>query len=160
MSLNYKLLNGNLQLAASPSISIYRMTGLFDIKRSTFTCNASVTYYLGNFYFQASYQTRNLTVQGNRGVIYKDRDFYQILAGWSRANWNIRVSAMNLFRNDWLCATNTLSTPLYSETRFVDGNNFHRRLNLSVTYTFGYGKKVQRGNEVGEQSGASSAIMK
>ena len=118
------------------------------------------TYYLGNFYFQTSYQTRNLTVQGNRGVIYKDRDFYQILAGWSRANWNIRVSAMNLFRNDWLCATNTLSTPLYSETRFVDGNNFHRRLNLSVTYTFGYGKKVQRGNEVGEQSGASSAIMK
>lgn len=160
MSFNYKLLNGNLQLAASPSISICRMTGLFDIKRSPFTCNASVTYYLGNFYFQASYQTRNLTVQGNRGVIYKDRDFYRILAGWSRANWNIRVSAMNLFRNDWLCATNTLSTPLYSETRFVDGNNFHRRLNLSVTYTFGYGKKVQRGNEVGEQSGASSAIMK
>lgn len=160
MSFNYKLLNGNLQLAASPSISFYRMTGLFDIKRSPFTCNTSATFYLGNFYFQASYQTRNLTVQGNRGVIYKDRDFYQILAGWSRANWNIRVSAMNLFRRDWLCATNTLDAPLYSETRFVDGNNFHRRLNLSVTYTLGYGKKVQRGNEVGEQSGASSAIMK
>lgn len=160
MSFNYKLLSGNLQLAASPSISFYRMTGLFDISRSPFTCNTSATYYLGNFYFQASYQTRNLTVQGNRGVIYKDRDFYQILAGWSRANWNIRVSAMNIFRNDWLCATNTLDAPLYSETRFVDGNNFHRRLNLSITYTFGYGKKVQRGNEVGEQSGASSAIMK
>lgn len=160
LSFNYKLLNGNLQLAASPSVSFYRMTGLFDITRTPFTCNASATYYLGNFYFQASYQTRNLTVQGNRGVVYKDRDFYQILAGWSRSNWNIRVSAMNIFRNDWLCATNTLSTPLYSETRFVDGNSFHRRLNISVTYTFGYGKKVQRGNEVGEQSGASSAIMK
>ena len=160
ISFNYKLFNGNLQLAASPSVSFYRMTGLFDITRSPFTCNASATYYLGNFYFQASYQTRNLTVQGNRGVVYKDRDFYQILAGWSRSNWNIRVSAMNLFRSDWLCATNTLSTPLYSETRFVDGNSFHSRLNLSVTYTFGYGKKVQRGNEVGEQSGANSAIMK
>lgn len=160
LSFNYKLLNGNLQLAASPSVSFYRMTGLFDITRTPFTCNASATYYLGNFYFQASYQTRNLTVQGNRGVVYKDRDFYQILAGWSRSNWNIRVSAMNLFRNDWLCATNTLSTPLYSETRFVDGNSFHRRLNLSITYTFGYGKKITRNNEVGEQSGASSAIMK
>lgn len=160
LSFNYKLLGGALQLAASPSISFYRMTGLFDISPNPFTCNASATYYLGNFYFQASYQTRSLTVQGNRGMIYKDRDFYQVLAGWSRANWNIRVSAMNLFRNDWLCATNILSAPLYSETRFVDGNNFHRRLNLSVTYTFGYGKKVQRGNEVGEQSGANSAIMK
>lgn len=160
MSFNYKLFNGNLQLAASPSISFYRMIGLFDIKRSPFICNASATYYLGNFYFQASYQTRNLTVQGNRGVIYNDRDFYQILAGWSRANWNIRLSAINLFRSDWLCATNTLNTPLYSENRSEDGNKFHHRLNLSVTYTFGYGKKVQRGNEVGEQSGAGSAIMK
>lgn len=160
LSFNYKLLNNNLQLAASPSVSFYRMTGLFDITRTPFTCNASATYYLGNFYFQISYQTRNLTVQGNRGVIYKDRDFYQIIAGWSRSNLNIRISGMNLFRNDWLCATNTLSTPLYSETRFVEGNNFHRRLNLSVTYTFGYGKKVQRGNEVGEQYGASSAILK
>ena len=160
MSFNYKLLNGNLQFAASPSISFYRMTGLFDIERNPFSCNVSATYYLGNFYFQTSYQTGSLTVQGNHGVIYKDRDFYQIIAGWSRANWNIRVSAMNLFRNDWLCATNTLSTPLYSETRFANGNNFHRRLNLSIIYTFGYGKKVQRGNEVGVQSGVSSAIMK
>lgn len=160
LSFNYKLLDGNLQLAASPSVSFYRMTGLFDITRTPFTCNASATYYIGNLYFQASYQTRNMTVQGNRGVIYKDRDFYQIIVGWSRYNWNIRISGMNLFRNDWLCASNTLSTLLYSETRFVDGNNFHRRLNLSVTYTFGYGKKVQRGNEVGEQSGASSAILK
>ena len=160
VSFNYKLLDGNFQLAASPSLTFFRMTGLFNIFRNPFTCNASATYYLGNFYFQASYQTRNLSVQGNRGVIYKDRDFYQLIAGWSRANWNIRFSAINLFRNDWLCATNTLSTPSYSETAFIDGNNLHRRLNLSVTYTFGYGKKVQRNNEVGEQSGVASAIMK
>ena len=160
MSFNYKLLNGNLQLAASPSVSLYRVSGLFDIKRSPFYCNASATYYLGDFYFQASYQTRSLTVQGNRGVIYKDRNFYQMLAGWSRSGWNIRVSAMNLFRKDWLCSTNILSTPLYSETQYVNGNNFHQRLNISVTYTLGYGKKVKRGNEVGEQYGAASAIMK
>lgn len=160
VSFNYRLLDGNLQLAASPSVSFYRMTGIFDISRSPFYCNASATYYLGNFYFQAAYQTRSLTLQGNRGVIYKDRDFYQILAGWSHSNWNIRISGMNLFRKDWLCATNLLSTSLCSETQLVEGNNFHQRLNLSVTYTFGYGRKVKRGNEVGEQSGAASAIMK
>lgn len=160
LSLNYRLLNGKLQLAASPSVSFYRMTGPFNISRSPFSCNASATYYLGNFYFQASYQTRSLTVQGNRAAVYRDRDFYQILGGWSHSNWNIRISAMNLFRNDWLCSTTMLSAPLYSETQFVDGNNFHRRLSLSVTYTFGYGKKVKQGNEVGEQYGAASAIMK
>ena len=38
--------------------------------------------------------------------------------------------------------------------------NSHPRFNATVTYAFGYGKKVQQDNEVGEQSGASSAIMK
>ena len=55
MSFNYRLLDGNLQLAASPSVSLYRMTGLFDISKSPFYCNASATYYLGNFYFQVAY---------------------------------------------------------------------------------------------------------
>lgn len=160
MSFNYKLLGGNLQLAASPSVSFYRMTGRFDISHTPFYCNASATYYHKNFYFQASYQTRSLTLQGNRGAIYEDRDFYQILAGWSHSNLNIRLSAMNLFRNDWLSYTTTVSTPNYSEIQSVEGNNYHQRLSLSITYTIGYGKKVRRGNEVGKQYGAASAIMK
>lgn len=51
MSFNYRLLDGNLQLAASPSVSLYRMTGLFDISKSPFYCNASATYYLGNLIY-------------------------------------------------------------------------------------------------------------
>ena len=48
-SFNYRLFNGKLQLAASPSVSFYRMTGLFDISKSPFYCNVSATYYLGDF---------------------------------------------------------------------------------------------------------------
>ncbi len=160
MSFNYKLLNNKLQLAAQPSIILYRLTGYYDLSKYPFAFNASATYYLNNFYFQASYQTPGRTIQGNHAAYYKDRDFYQLLAGWSKWGWNIRLTAMSLFRSDWLGATQTIDTPLYSETKLQGGNYYHRRLNMSVTYTFNYGKKVQRGNEVGEQSGASSAIMK
>lgn len=160
MSFNYKLLNNKLQLAAQPSIILYRLTGYYDLSKYPFAFNASATYYLNNFYFQASYQTPGRTIQGNHAAYYKDRDFYQLLAGWSKWGWNIRLTAMSLFRSDWLGATQTIDTPLYSETKLQGGNYYHRRLNLAVTYTFNYGKKVQRGNEVGEQSGASSAIMK
>ncbi len=160
MSFNYKLLNNKLQLAAQPSITFYKLTGYYDISNNPFAFNASATYYLNNFYFQASYQTAMRTIQGNHAAYYKDRDFYQLLAGWSKSGWNIRLTAINLFRSDWLGATQTINTPLYSETKLQGGNYYHRRLNLSVTYTFNYGKKVQQGNEVGEQSGANSAIMK
>lgn len=81
-------------------------------------------------------------------------------AGWGNADWNIRLTAANLFRGDWLAGTQTLESPLYSETMRQGGTYYHRRINLSVTYTFGYGRKVKRSNEVGEQSAAPSAILK
>lgn len=48
----------------------------------------------------------------------------------------------------------------YNEQQTIIGTSSHPRINFTATYTFGYGKKVQRGNEVGEQSGAASAILK
>ncbi|MDE5881207.1 MAG: outer membrane beta-barrel family protein, partial [Muribaculaceae bacterium] len=160
LSFNLKLLDGNLQLAAQPSISIFRYKGYYDMKKNPFIVNASATYYIKQFFLQASFQSANKTIQGNQGVWYKTRDFYQLQAGWGNSNWNIRLSAINMFRGDWLAATQTLNAPLYSETVSQGGTYYHRRINISATYTFGYGKKVQRGNEVGEQSGASSAILK
>lgn len=159
-SFNYKMLDGKLHLAASPSVTIFRVLGYYDKSKSPFYFNASAKYYLKDFYFQAAYQTKFRTIQGNRAVYFEDRDFWQLQAGWSKNNLNIRLSANNLFRDDWRTSTETLDSPLYSEVRYLEGNNFHRRINLSMTYTFGYGKKIRRGNEVGQQYGGNSAILK
>lgn len=160
VSFNLKLLGGSLQLSAQPSVSIFRYRGCYNMSKAPFSLNSSLTYYLSRFYLQASYQSANRTINGNQGVWYRTRDFYQLQAGWGNANWNIRLSAINMLRGDWLAATSTLSSPLYSETMLQSGTYYHRRLNLSITYTIGYGKKIQRANEVGEQSAAPSAILK
>lgn len=159
-SFNYKLLDGKLQLSASPSVTLFRVLGYYDISKTPFHFNASAIYHLSDFYFQVAYQTKFRTIQGNRAVYYEDRDFWQLQIGWSKNGFNIRLNANNLFRNDWRTSTETLNSPLYSETRFLEGNNFHRRLNLSFIYTFGYGKKVRQNNEVGQQNGTPSAILK
>lgn len=160
LSFNLKMFNGDLQFAAQPSISIFDYNGYYNISKSPFTVNASATYYIKRFFCQVSYQSANKTIQGNQGVWYKTRDFYQLQAGWGNSNWNIRLSAINVFRDDWLAATQTLHSPIYKETMLQGGTYYHQRVNISVTYTFGYGKKIQRSNEVGEQSGGSSAILK
>lgn len=49
--------------------------------------------------------------------------------------------------------------PIYSVLTTTFNGNYRRALGLSATYTFGYGKKVSRGDEVGSQSDAGSAIM-
>lgn len=159
-SFNYKLLDGKLQLSASPSVTFFRFLGYYDMTKTPFYFNASAIYHFDDFYFQTAYQTKFRTIQGNRAVYYEDRDFWQLQVGWSKNNLNIRLSVNNLFRSDWLTSTETLNSPLYSEIRSLEGNNFHRRLNLSFTYTFGYGKKVRQSNEIGRQYETPSAILK
>ena len=66
----------------------------------------------------------------------------------------------NFFNKGWSGADIVTESSLYTEFRENIGTTSHPRVNMTVTYTFGYGKKVQRGNEVGEQSGANSAILK
>ncbi len=110
--------------------------------KNPFAINASATYYYKRLFLQASYQSANKTIQGNYGVWYKTKNFYQLQAGWGNANWNIRLSAINMFRGSWDAATQSLNSPLYSECIIQGGTYYHRRINFSATYTFGYGKKV------------------
>ena len=128
LSFNLKLLDGSLQFAAQPSVSIFRYNGYYNMSKNPFTVNASATYYIKRFFLQASYQSADKTIQGNQGVWYKTRDFYQLQAGWGNSNWNIRLSAINMFRGDWLGATQILNAPIYSETMLQGGTYYHRRV--------------------------------
>ena len=155
-----KLFDNSLQLYVSPKQCFNRSTGIFNKSYNPFQITAQVTYYLKQWFFQAYYQSPQKMMFSDSPTIYKSRDFYAIAAGWGNSKWNIQFTAYNIFNRHWDSADRYIQSPLYLEHRTVFGTNSHARLNLSVTYTIGYGKKVQRGNEVGEQSGASSAILK
>lgn len=160
LSVRWRLLDGNLQLDANPSVSFYGMKGEYDISRHPFALTASATCYLGAFYVRASYRSPFRTLQGNRAAWYRVPDFYGLQAGWHWRDLNVRLDCLNPFRSHWLCSTSTFASELYSGTTRQYGTDFHRRIALSVTYTIGYGKKVSRDNEVGQQAGASSAVLK
>lgn len=154
------LFNKSLQLYISPNQKFYRSTGVFDKSYNSFQIMAQATYYLKQWYFQAYYQSPQKMMFTGSPTTYRSRDFYALSAGWSKSDLNISLKAYNIFNSNWDTSDRYIQSPLYTEHRTTYGTNSHARLNLSVTYTFGYGKKVKRGNEVGKQSGASSAIMK
>lgn len=157
---NWKLLGGKLQLYASPKQSFYKSTGIYNKSYNPFTITAQATYYLNSFYFQAYYQSSGKQMFTSSPQIYKDRNFHSLTVGWANSDWNVRVMAANFFNKGWNSADIVTESPLYTEYRENIGTSSHFRINITATYTFGYGKKVQRGNEVGEQSGANSAIIK
>ena len=154
------LFNKSLQLYVSPNQKFYRSTGVFDKSFYPFQITAHATYYLKQWYFQAYYQSHQKMMFTSSPTTYRSRDFYALSAGWSNSDWNISLTAYNIFNSNWSTSDRYIQSPLYTEHRTTNGTTSHASLNLSVTYTFGYGKKVQRGNEVGKQSGVSSAIMK
>ena len=160
LAANWKLLDGKLQLYANPSQSFYKSTGSFNDNCNSFRVTAQAIYYLDSFYFQAYYESPHKSMFTASPRINKGRNFHSVTVGWANANWNLRVMAANFFNKGWNGATNTTVSPYYSERQTIIGTSSHPRINFTATYTFGYGKKVQRGNEVGEQSGAASAILK
>ncbi len=80
--------------------------------------------------------------------------------GWGNGIWNVNLSAKNIFNKGWQSETWQKNSPLYSERQHFYNPTAHASVNLSVTYTIGYGKKIQRGNEVGGQDSAPSAIVR
>lgn len=154
------LFNKSLQLYISPNQKFYHSTGVFDKNYNPFHITAQATYYLKQWYFQAYYQSPQKLMFTGSPTTYRSRDFYALSAGWSNSDLNISLTAYNIFNSSWDTSDRYIQSPLYAEHRTTYGTDSHARLNLSVTYTFGYGKKVKRGNEVGEQSGVGSAIMK
>lgn len=160
LAANWKLFRGKLQLYASPKQAFYKSTGIYDRSYSPFSITAQATCYLNSLYFQAYYQAPERQMFASSPQIYRERNFHSVTVGWANSDWNIRVMAANFFNKGWSSADIVIESPLYTELKENIGTSSHPRFNVAVTYTFGYGKKVQRGNEVGEQSGANSAIIK
>ncbi len=155
-----KLLKGNLQLQVMPTQSFYTSTGYYDIKYNPFTFACSAIYYSGSFYYSAFYETKYRTLWSNSGTVFRDRSQLQFSAGWSNSDLNIRLGVKNPFRTSWVASTKDFVTPVYTEQSTNFSTAAHFNIALSVTYTFGYGKKVSRNNEVGDASNTSSAILK
>ncbi len=159
-SANWKLFDGKLQLYASPKQTFFKSTGIYNRSYNPFTISAQATYYLKNLYFAAYYRSPGKQMGSFYPQIYKDRNFHSLTVGWANSDWNIRLMAVNFFNKGWQSAYTVTESPLYTEYRETFGTSSHSRINIVATYTFAYGKKVKRGNEVGEQSGGSSAILK
>lgn len=160
LAANWKLADGKLQLYASPKQTFYKSTGIYNKTYNPFSVTLQATCYLNNFYIQAYYQSADRQMFAISPQIFRNRNSHSLTAGWANSDWNIRLTAFNFFNKGWDNADTVTEAPLYSEYKETIGTSSHPRLNVTATYTFGYGKKIQRGNEVGEQSGSTSAIMK
>lgn len=160
IKLRTNLLDGNLMIQMTPQMVFYQITGMYNKDFAAVGFNADAYYYIKNLYFQASYQMKKRYMDAYRGNLIKTRDYYSLMLGWSNSAWNIRLSANNVFNKGKIYYTYEFQSQYLTYTKYGYGATYCPQINLAVSYTIGYGKKINRDNEVGERAGAASAIIK
>lgn len=92
---------------------------------------------------------------------FKTKPSYYIQGGWGNGNVNITLLLANIFNTSWDGETVFTGSPVY-EARYINMNQSYRqKIRIDVTYTFGYGKKIDRRDNLdGSVSGAQSNVSK
>lgn len=121
---------------------------------------ARIRYYLGDWNFTATYISPNGSADGSMNGIwnYGKSDWY-ITIGWSDADWNVRADFIDFTRWNWRSARQVMRSKYYDTTEIMLNGQSHALIQLSATYTFSFGKKVNRDNEPGVSGSASSGIL-
>lgn len=162
LSFTSRLLNNSLVLSFKPQIWLYQTTGEYDEHRAAFLYNFSAGYYLGKFYVSAYCNSGDdmlvqYSMNSNRE---KTKLTYGASIGWGNGKWTLRATAQNLFRNSWRGDESWINGKFFSSYQTEFSRSYHQWFQFTATYTFNYGKKVRKGDEVTVGSDGNSAIMK
>lgn len=160
VSLTCRLLNRHLQLSVTPKQTFHRTTGRANLVYNPFVISANVYYYTGPFYVNAYYSTPQKNLNAVMNETKKSRPYYHLSAGWGNGNWNLSLYLVNIFNWGWKQYTFDLVSDVYSSHKTVFGSGSRACVQIGATYTFGYGKKINRNQEAGANSAGESAIIR
>ena len=133
----------------------------YNINHSHINWHARARYYLGNWNFTLTYVAGNASADGcmNGLWVYGKSDWY-ITAGWSGSHWNIRGDIINFTRWNYQNTHYVMKSKYYDTDEIITGGLSRAFIQLVATYTFGFGKRVKRDNELQVSGSASSGILK
>ncbi len=153
-------LDNNLDLTAQVAQVLNRDGEPFNKNHSFIYWHARLRYYINNWNLALTYISDNAKSDGCvNGYWTKSKSDWQITVGWSNRNWNVKTNLINLTRWNWRSDIRKMHTKFYSVTDQQYSGHSHALIQVSATYTFGYGKKVQRDNEPYVSGNASSGIL-
>ena len=157
-SLRFYFLNNRMNISFTPDVIFYKSTGLYRANTTEFTLKGAAFYSIKQFYVSGDVIALVKEMSPLTTQVTKYRPQYSLKVGWGNSSWNVALSAANFFNDGFLESTGLLNTPMVTRENKNYNLSFSRLFSISATYTFGYGKKIKRGDEVGAQSGASSIV--
>ncbi len=156
-----RLFDRKLQLTAQVTGWSVHNGEPYNLYKTSISCSFLATYYLDKWNFSGLYYSPQGYPDGCMvGIWMKTKSFYRISAGWSNSSWNLQLQFANFARWNWKSDKSIMHSRYYDKIEQTYSINDHALARLSVTYTFGFGKKIKRGDEASQVSGVNSGILK
>lgn len=156
-----RLFNRNLQLTAQINGISVNNGEPYNLIKTHFEFAFQANYYLNNWTFSGLYYSPRGYPDGCMvGTWMKKKSYYMLQAGWSDSCWNVQLRLADFAKWNWESNESIMHSQYYDKTEQTYSINDHAFAQLSVTYTFGFGKKIKHGDEASQQSGVNSGILK
>lgn len=156
-----RLFERKLQLMAQVLVNTVHNGEPYNYDKTQVNYALQATYYLDNWTFSGLYYAPQGYPGGPMvGSWMRTKSYYKLQAGWSNSTWNLQLQVAQFARWNWRSDKSILHSPFYDKTEQTYSISDHAFVRLSVTYTFGFGKKVSQGEEATQQSAISSGILR
>ncbi len=156
-----RLFDRSLQLSAQLNAASVHNGAPYNYNKTHPVYALKATYYWGKWTFSGLfYSTQGYSDGCMVGTWMRTKTYYMLSAGWSNRSWNLNLQLANFGRWNWRSDESEMRSRYYDKIERTYSINDHALARLSVTYTFGYGKKVEHGDEATQQSAIDSGILK
>lgn len=160
LSANLKLLNNTLNFRFSGQAQGVVLTGCDAQSKNMLSGRVSAQYTKDSWSAMLFYQSPRRSLHGfSNGTNMKYANTYGVVVNYAVGALKTSLQFSNWFSRNGYADTYFYSQR-FSETNRVWTDDLSRRMTLSLSYVFNYGKKVSNKNEQTEGNGIGSAILK
>ena len=151
------LLNNSLMLHARGELKRYTLSGVHPLGETWAEFMAYATYYVRNVSLTLYYQSPSRYLAGNAGYRARTGPAYLFMATYSLGNFQATFNFRHWFSKGRLRLS--YDSPHYTVESWQYMNEYARNIDLTLSYTLPYGKRVDRGNELQNNASKQSAIL-
>lgn len=156
LDMNASFLDGRLSVSAAPGWNYEYARGERRTGLGYFLFNGSADYRVGNFRFEVEYQKGGKGLRSSGIERYRRQDRWSASMVYGTGNLYLRCQVQNIFHNkskEW--------TRYDSRNYLTEYDSFEtgRFFSINVTYTFGYGKKVDKGIDISGPESVESSVL-